>query len=165
MVLGALVVGCPRTDTKDNHVYDPYAGGPVYPEKRAKLPVVAGDLGLVSNAGSDTITAVDIAQGKVLATVPVGKNPVDLDGPHHVAIDRARGFAYVAFSYPVNTNAVGPHASHGSSARLGLVQKLRLDDLVIVGEVRVDTNPGDIVLSDDGKIGRASCRERVYVLV
>ncbi len=150
-MLPALVAACPGTETREVPLYDPYVGPEVFPTRRAKLPAVVGDLGLVSNTGSDTITAIDVAQGKVLATVPVGKNPVDIDGTHHVAVDRGRGFAYAAFSYPPSTTATGPHASHGSSTRLGLVQKLRLEDLAVVGEVRVDPNPGDIVLSDDGK--------------
>jgi len=141
---------CTRSDSGPR-TYKPYTGPPVYPERRAPLPPVEGDLGLVSNAGSDTVTAIDIARGEVLATLPVGRDPVDLDGPHHIALDRVRGFAYVALSYPATAAASGPHASHGGSARLGVVQKLRLSDLRVVGEARVDPNPGDIVLSDDGR--------------
>ncbi|HRG95338.1 MAG TPA: YncE family protein [Polyangiaceae bacterium] len=147
--LGALASACTRDAPAV--VYEPYSGPPVFPERRAPLPAVSGELGLVSNAGSDTITAIDVGRGEVLATVPVGRDPVDLDGPHHVALDRARGFAYVALSYPATTASSGPHASHGGSVRLGVVQKLRLSDLRVVGEARVDPNPGDIVLSDDGR--------------
>ncbi len=147
--LTALATGCSRDDPA--RVYEVYQGGPVYPERRAPLPAVSGELALVSNAGSDTLTAIDVAAGTVLATLPVGRDPVDLDSPHHVAMDRARGFTYVALSYPPLAVAPGPHASHGASVRLGVVQKLRLSDLRVVGEVRVEPNPGDIVLSEDGR--------------
>lgn len=148
-VLTVLAVAC--TVQTPGAVYEAYSGPPVYPERREPLPEVAGELGLVSNAGSDTVTVLDVARGEVLASRPVGRDPVDLDGPHHIALDRVRGFAYVALSYPATTTTSGPHASHGSSARLGVVQKLRLSDLRVVGEARVEPNPGDIVLSEDGR--------------
>lgn len=147
-VVAVTSFGCSRESPAP--VYEAYVGPPVYPERRAPLPSVSGELALVSNAGSDTLSAIDVTLGAVIATVPVGRDPVDLDSPHHVALDRARGFAYVALSYPP-VNASGPHASHGVSTRPGVVQKLRLSDLRVVGEVRVDANPGDIVLSDDGR--------------
>lgn len=152
-VLGLSVLGCKRTETEEQilHVYDPYAGEPVYPNRRPTFELPAGDVGLVSNNGSDTLSVLDLVNGKVLGSAPVGRNPVDIDGPHHVAWDRAAGFAYVALAYPVPSIVPGPHAAHGSSQRDGFVQKLSLDDLRILGEVRVDRNPGDIVLSDDGK--------------
>ncbi len=152
-LLGGLLLmlaACPAPDTTTRYIYEPYAGPEVFPSKRALLPTVPGDLGLVSNAGDDTVTAIDLGSGKVLTTVPVGRDPVDLDGPHHIAIDRRRGFAYIALSFPQAGSALGPHAAHGGSARLGWVQKLRLSDLAIVGEAIVESNPGDIVLSQDG---------------
>lgn len=145
-----LLSACPAPETTTRYLYEPYAGPEVFPSKRPMLPAVNGDLGLVSNAGDDTVTAIDLASGRVIGTVPVGRDPVDLDGPHHIAIDRRRGFAYLALSYPQAASALGPHAAHGGSARLGWVQKLRLSDLAIVGEAIVDANPGDIVLSEDG---------------
>ena len=48
------------------------------------------------------------------------------------------------------TTLPGPHASHASSTRFGFVQKLAPDDLHVVGEVQIDPNPGEIVLSPDG---------------
>jgi len=106
-------------------------------------------MGLVTNSFADTISAVDLGTGAVFATLPVGRNPVDIDGPHHVAVDPASGSVFVALSYPVIGGA-GPHAGHGSSQALGWVQRLSLADLSVTGQVRVETNPGDVVLSDDG---------------
>lgn len=149
LALLTLGLACSRR-TEEQFVYDPYMGN-AYPNKRPMLPTIAGEMGLVTNSGSDTISVIDVAKGEVVATVPVGISPVDIDGPHHIALDRKNGVAYVALSYPVNVAAVGPHASHGASKRPGFVQKLSLGDLSPLGESRVDPNPGDIVASDDGQ--------------
>lgn len=155
VALGGLLspaLGCTRTETDEPivHSYDAYTGPPAYPNRRPRIIAPSGDLGLVSNNGSDTVSALDLVNDKVLGSAPVGRDPVDLDGPHHLAGDRAKGFAYVALAYPAPAFTPGPHAAHGSSSRSGFVQKLALDDLRILGEVRVDNNPGDVVLSDDG---------------
>ncbi len=146
------LAACTRTETDETikHVYDPYDGPPAYPNQRPQFTLPAGDLGVVSNNGSDTVSLLDLEAGSVIGSAPVGRDPVDLDGPHHVAVDRGKGVAYVALAYPAPAIAPGPHASHGSSSRDGFVQELALDDLRILGEVRVDPNPGDIVMSEDG---------------
>lgn len=146
LVLGSCSTSGPETTL----VYDAYEGGPVYPNQRPKLTLPEGDVGLTSDNGSDTVTVIDLGAQSIVGSAPVGRSPVDNDGPHHIAADRAAGFAYVALSYPAPAIAPGPHAAHGSSTRSGFVQKLALDDLRIVGEVRVETNPGDIVLAEDG---------------
>lgn len=138
-----------ETETEVQHVYDPYEGE-AYPNRRPKLTPPAGDLGLTSDNASDTVTVLDLVNRSVLGAAPVGRSPVDIDGPHHLAGDRAKGLVYVALSYPAPAFAPGPHAAHGSSTRDGFVQRLALDDLRVLGEVRVDPNPGDIVLSEDG---------------
>ncbi len=104
---------------------------------------------LVTNSLSDTLSVLDLGSMEVLATRPVGRNPVDIDGPHHVVVDNVDGHAYIALSYPASQLVLGPHAAHGSSASYGWVQKLRLDDLSVVAQVRIEPNPGDIVMSAD----------------
>ena len=145
-------LGCTRTETDEPIVYsyDPYTGPAAYPNRRPQLTAPNGDLGLVSNNGSDTVSALDLVNNKVLGSAPVGRDPVDGDGPSPLAGDRAKGFAYVALTYPAPVLTPGAHSAHGSSSRSGFVQKLALDDLRILGEVRVDKNPGDVVLSEDG---------------
>lgn len=139
-----------ETDEQKKYVWDPYTGDPAYPNRRPKFTLPAGAVGLTSDNGSDTVTLLDLTANTVIGAAPIGRDPVDNDGPHHVALDRAHGFAYVALAYPAPAISLGPHAAHGSSTRAGFVQKLALDDLRVVGEVRVDNNPGDIVMSDDG---------------
>lgn len=143
--------GCGDSETVTNIVYAPYTGSPAYPNQRTPMEMPEGDLGIASNNGSDTLTYIDFAGDKVLGDIAIGRDPVDIDGPHHVAANRALGFSVAALAYPAPAVATGPHAAHGGSTRSGFVQKVDLFDGTILGEVHVDTNPGDIVLSADGK--------------
>lgn len=129
--------------------YDPYTGD-AFPDRRSPLVIPEGGAGFVTNSYSDTVTVLALATGETLLTVPVGRDPVSLDGPHHIAVSPSGDEIYVALSYPV-LGFTGPHASHGSSQRSGYAQKLEGEELRVTGQVRVDTNPGDIVLSEDGK--------------
>lgn len=129
--------------------YEPYAGS-AYPNRATPIPWPMGGAALVTNSYGDTVSVVDLTTGAPIFTRGVGRNPVDLDGPHHVVVDPTGKFAFIALSYP-RVNATGPHAAHGSASIPGYVQKLSLADLSIVGSVRVENNPGDIVISPDGK--------------
>lgn len=130
--------------------YAAYDGPPAYPNQRTSYAGAAERLGYVSNSLSDTISLLDLDRLSLIAELPVGRDPVDVDGPHHLAIDAARRRLYVALSYPAPSTAPGPHVGHGASNRYGYVQALDLDDLRPLGEVRVEQNPGDIVLAPDG---------------
>ncbi|MCC6644861.1 MAG: YncE family protein [Polyangiaceae bacterium] len=132
-------------------VDEPYTGRAFPPPAPLTLP--AGPWAVTSNNGADTLTFVDLAAGAVVAEVPVGLNPIDLDGPHHLAVDRQTKDVFVALSYPAPPIIPGPHAAHGSAAVNGKLVRLSLPDFSILGVARLDPNPGDIVLSDDG--GRA----------
>ncbi len=147
--LVALICACqPEAET----VYE-YSGyeGEAFPDRIPPIAYPDRAVGLVTNSLSDTVSVVDVATGSLIAERPVGRNPVDIDGPHHIVVDAQGAFAYVALSYPVAT-AQGPHAIHGSSVQPGWVQKLALSDLSVVGQVRVDASPGEIVVSPDGSL-------------
>ncbi len=144
---GAVWPGCDAPgETSTEQV--PFEGES-WPQTPRPVAVPPAGLGLVTDSLGDTVSAIDLGTGAVLATRPVGRNPVDIDGPHHITVDPAGGSAFIALSYPVIGGA-GPHAGHGASQALGWVQRLSLDDLSVTGQVRVDKNPGDIVLSRDG---------------
>lgn len=145
LAIWPLCTGCDGDRTKVE--YEPYEGE-AYPDRVSDVAYPAR-AALVTDSLSDTITVIDLANGAKVEARPVGRNPVDIDGPHHVAIDAARGVGFVALSYP-NTGATGPHATHGSSAIPGYVQQIDLKDLSVTAQVRVDPNPGDILLSQDG---------------
>jgi DNA-binding beta-propeller fold protein YncE len=130
------------------HEYDPYVGE-AFPDRRKPVELPAAGAAITSDSYSDTISLVSLADGQRFASFPVGRDPVSIDGPHHLAIDEATKRLYTALSYP-EIGTGGPHASHGSSTRPGYAQMLSLVDFRVLGEVRVDDNPGDIVLSQDG---------------
>jgi DNA-binding beta-propeller fold protein YncE len=130
--------------------YDAYDGSAPYPNTRPAVALPAGDFALVPSSGADRLTVVDLGARRVLAQVPIGRNPVVLDGPHQIVADMKKRVAYVVYAYPATVEAAGNH-SHGSSQRNGWVQTLALDDLRATGEVEVDANPGEIALSDDGR--------------
>lgn len=107
-----------------------------------------GPWALVSDNGSDELSVIDLTANVEVGRVPVGLSPLDVDGPHHLAIDRVHGVVYVALAYPAQA-ATGPHAAHGSSTTPGKVLRLSLASFEREEIGRVDDNPGDIVLSDD----------------
>jgi YVTN family beta-propeller protein len=146
LVLAAFAA-CSSPETKIE--YEPYAGPAVYPDKRPKLPAAKGSYAFVSDSLSDTVTVLDVPANEVIAQVPVGRDPIGIDGPHHLAVDK-EGNVYVALSYPQPTTLPGPHAAHASATRPGFVLKLAPDDLHPIGEVQIDPNPGEIVVAPDG---------------
>lgn len=145
----AVLPACSPADPTIIYEYDPFEGE-AYPDTRPKLTIPEGGAGFVTNSYSDTVSVFALDTGEMLMTMPVGRDPVSLDGPHHIAISPSGDAVYIGLSYPV-TNLTGPHASHGASQRSGYAQKLSGADLSVLGQVRVDTNPGEIVLSEDGK--------------
>lgn len=149
LAAAAALTACTDPDPVIEHRYAPYEGE-AYPNRRPGIAIPPGGMGIVTDSRSDTISLFDLGSGDRFAAFPVGREPVTIDGPHHVAVDVAGGAVYIALSYPAIAGA-GPHASHGSSKVSGYAQKLALDDLRPLGQVRVDPNPGEIVLSEDGK--------------
>jgi DNA-binding beta-propeller fold protein YncE len=145
-----VLASCADPEPTIEHRYGPYEGE-AYPDRRPTIAIPPGGMGVVSDSRSDTLSLLELATGERIGVYPVGRDPVTIDGPHHVAVDVPGRAVYVALSYPVLAGATGPHASHGGSSIPGYVQKLSLDDMRILGQARVDTNPGDIVLSEDGK--------------
>ena len=146
--LPLLAATCACSGSREVEDYD---GPPAYPNLRAPFEPEGRRLAYVSNSLSDTVSVLDIDTFEVVADVPVGRDPVGIDGPHHLAIDRERGLLYVALSYPLASASLGPHGGHGLSDLSGYVQRLSLDDLAPLGEGRVDPSPGDVVLSRDGE--------------
>lgn len=148
LVVPLAVVGC--SDRAAPAVVDTPYEGMAFPRAAPSFTLPDGPYALVSNNGSDDLSVVDATTHTTLAHVPIGLNPVDRDGPHHLAVDALRGHVFVALAYPQPTLALGPHAAHGSGTRGGKLVRLDLPGLTRSGEARTDDNPGDIVLSEDG---------------
>lgn len=125
-----------------------YGAGPHWPE-RALLPT-GGNWLITSNAYDDTLSVFDASTLAPLATIPIGLSPAELEGPHHVVTSPDREFLYTGIAQTVPGSGNGPHGAHGTGAVPGYVLKIRTSDAALVGSVRVDRSPGDLVLSPDG---------------
>jgi DNA-binding beta-propeller fold protein YncE len=85
-------------------------------------------------------------------TVPVDIDPQASEAPHHLAIAGDEGAAFVALAFPAPpSTGKSPHASHGNAEYRGKLAKVRLDTLAVVDTREVDENPGDIILTHDGR--------------
>lgn len=142
-VAALVLVGCGRDEVP---VYgaDPFARDP------APIGALGGKI-LTSNVGDDTLSVLDPALPGPAGRLPVGFNPVELEGPHHLAADPAGRFVYVNLSLAVMGSGSGPHGVHGGGDQPGFVLKLDTATGREVDRVKVDANPGDSTLSLDGR--------------
>jgi hypothetical protein len=152
-LLGALALGgsavvfagCPSHETV-NYLYETT---PHWPAKSI-VPADPNGFLITTNNGDDTLSWIDLVTLAPKLTLPVGLNPVELEGPHHITTSLDGKFIFVGVTETFPTNASGPHGSHGSGAVPGYVLKIRVSDGAVVGQVRVDRSPGDLILSPDG---------------
>ena len=142
-VVAAIGLACGKTDkplfTLPGFKSDPAPPGPLQ------------GLFLTTNNGSDLLSAVDPVTRVVKWSIPLGFNPVELEGPHHITADPAGQFVYVNLSEAVVGSGGGPHGAHGTGTIPGFVLKIRTSDGTLAAFAQVDPNPGDLVSAPDGK--------------
>src|SRR4051794_23093012 len=90
-LLHAVATGCTTSEATS---YTPYAGPPAFATPRTPITMPPGDVAIVTNSGSDSISIVDLDGRSIVTTFPVGRDPLAVDGPHHIAVDPERRFAY-----------------------------------------------------------------------
>lgn len=113
----------------------------------------------ITNNGDDTLSfvAVDsLVSPRLLGTANVGNNPIDLEGPHHMAVSPDGQFIYYNLSNYVINGGSGPHGAHGTGSVPGYLVKLDVRTNRSVGQVLIDRSPGDVILSRDGKLAYVS---------
>ncbi len=115
-----------------------------------------GSVAYVSNSLMNSVSVLDLVGGRTLATHPVGVGPLAENGPHHLALDLNQGVLYTPLSFPAPPIPAGPHAEHGSASTPGVFVKRSLCDFQLQGQIDLDPNPGDIVLSPDGRTAYVS---------
>ncbi len=145
----ACAAACAACGSDDLALVGEYSGPPPYPTRREPLALRSGTYAFVSNALSDSIHVINIDTGEHVREATVGRYPVDVDGPQRVVVDRAGQALYFVLRYP-QLSPTGPHAAHSSVQRLGYVEKRSLRDFGLLAELRVDANPSDVELSQDG---------------
>jgi DNA-binding beta-propeller fold protein YncE len=143
-----LLFGCKRVEFPPGANWPAAAPGPW---------VSRGHFAITDNR-SDLISfvATDQPTPEVLANLPVGDVPVELEGPHHLAASPDGKYIYYNLSNYVPGSGSGPHGSHGTGTVPGSLVKLDARTGEPLGEVLVDRSPGDVILSADGKTAYVS---------
>lgn len=157
MLAGLLATSCTNASSEDASATPDLAFSldEHWPNPRSPAGIGEGRV-LLTNNLEDTVSLFDlasIASGDLLETarIPVGLIPVELEGPHHAAIDPSGEFYYVGISNYVPGTGSGPHGAHGTGTGDGYCLKYRASDNTLEAFVRVDPSPGDLVTSPDGR--------------
>lgn len=120
-----------------------------FPNGRVSYRTGEQALGFVANQLEDTVSVVDLDSMSVVGTTPIGRDPVEIDGPRHLTWNAKDEAFYTVLSYP--HEVVSPHAAEfGGSIRAGYVQRLGATDLRPLGEMRASERAGDLALAPDG---------------
>lgn len=122
---------------------------PAIPPRHLDLQLEGRWVAYLANRHSDSISVVDLDAMTELGGAPVGRDPVEVDGPRSLVLDLLAERAYVTLSYPFEVTS--PHAvDFGGGLRQGFVQQLNARDLSVVAELRVDERALDVALAPDG---------------
>jgi YVTN family beta-propeller protein len=149
LLCALALAGCDQTPAIPALVYS-LAEHEYWPDLTGYPGVASGRI-LLTNNLDDTVSALDLATLEEVARVPVGLNPVEREGPHHLAVDPSGEHYYVGISNFVPGAGSGPHGTHGAGRADGYVLKIRARDNVEVASVRVDRSPGDVRMTPDGR--------------
>lgn len=125
-------------------------------QDRVTYPGLGEGRVVTTNGADDTVSLFDLSRlgqpdlGE-LARVPVGLDPVQLEGPHHAALDPSGELYYVGISNYAPGSGSGPHGAQGTGTADGHVLKIRSSDNKRIASVRVDRNPGDLAADAAGR--------------
>ncbi|WP_338873459.1 hypothetical protein [Myxococcus stipitatus] len=157
--LGLLLASCGEDSNPFDGVKPPdglrYSDPEPWAQGAGIPPPGPGGRVIITNSMDDTVSLLELDGAtkpgwKELARVPVGLNPVELEGPHHTAVSPDGNYYYVGISNYVPGGGSGPHGAHGTGADDGYCLKVDARTNRMVGSVRVDPNPGDVIVSKDG---------------
>src|SRR3954465_14931448 len=104
LVAIAAFIGC----TKHGDTNWIYSTDPHWPSRTIVPPNTNGFL-VTTNNLEDTLTFLDAQTLVPLGTLPVGLNPVELEGPHHLVTSNDGQFLFIGLTATFPTNAAGPH--------------------------------------------------------
>ncbi|HLL05816.1 MAG TPA: hypothetical protein VK539_34920 [Myxococcaceae bacterium] len=159
LLLAALALGACGESNPSGPLEIPeleYGAGTAWDSRTPLPPVGPAGRVLITNSLEDTVSLLDLdtmgseSWGE-LARIPVGLNPVELEGPHHTAVSPDGAYYYVGISNYVPGGGSGPHGAHGAGTADGYCLKMDASTNRLVASVRVDRNPGDVILSKDGR--------------
>jgi DNA-binding beta-propeller fold protein YncE len=156
--IGLFLCACSSSGCGDELLPVPdlaYGADPHWPSASTYSGVGDGRL-MVVNSIDDTVSMFDLTKvGQPdfaeIVRVPVGLNPIVVEGPHQAAIDPSGQYYYINITNYVPGAGGGPHGPVGTGLADGYLLKYRSSDNALVGSLEVDRSPGDITVSDDGK--------------
>lgn len=145
LAFGALSA-CGQTTT----VLDGPDGSP-WRSAGARWTLPPGGVALVTNSLGNSVSVLDLVGETVIGTYPIGVTPLVENGPHHIGVSEPERSILVPMSFPPPALLPGPHAAHGSSVTPGILTRRAWDDFRLLGTAPLDPNPGELVLSPDGR--------------
>ncbi len=111
--------------------------------------LAAGTKAFVADEGSDTLTVIDAASFKKLATIPVGR------GPHNVQLSPDGRRAWVTTNGERESVAKKERESHGSAhgvaAGRGQIWAIDTESYAVVAKHAVGLHPAHVVLTPNGR--------------
>ena len=108
----------------------------------------------VADEAGDTVTVLDATSFAKLATIPVGREP------HNVQVSPDGRWAWVTINYEIDAKATGetkhpatamPKARHEAMTAAGQVWVIDTATEQVVEKIRVGKHPAHVVLSPDGQ--------------
>ena len=109
----------------------------------------AGAKVFVADEGSDTLTVIDAASFKKLATIPVGR------GPHNVQLSPDGKRAWVTTNGERGSGAKDEHAGHGNAhepaSGQGQIWGIDTETHAVVAKHAVGLHPAHVVLTPNGR--------------
>ncbi len=128
---------------------EPVDAEPAFPNLRQQYVPTGQTWGYVANRWDDTVSIVNLDTFTVVGRVPIGRDPVVVDGPRHLIQLPSQEAFFTVLSYP--HEVVSPHVvEFGGSIRAGYVQMLDAVDFRSLGEARADVRAADAALAPDG---------------
>lgn len=107
---------------------------------------------VITDDGDDTLAIVSTeATPALLGFAPAGVNPVQLEGPHHLAASPDGRTLYVNLSNYAPGSGAGPHGPVGTGRDPGNLLVVDAATYRAIGVVPLDRDPGEVILSRDGK--------------
>lgn len=99
----------------------------------------------VANEGSNNLTVVDAVSYKVLATVPVGRDP------HNVQVSPDGKRAWVTSEGEARQGAGDHKGGHEAQAERGALWAVDTETYAVVAKIPVGRHPAHVVLAPDGR--------------
>ena len=138
------------------------AGGLAFPDggawPAAVAPPYSAEARLcLTDDGDDTLAIVSTAAAPaVFGFAPVGDLPLEIEGPHHLAASPDGKLLYVNLSRYAPGAGGGPSGAVGTGSARGRLLQIDAATYRTRAEVTVDRDPGDVILTRDGRTALVS---------